>query len=37
MFVRNDVSNVAANSMFPKGFVPIKEWFRITPQPDTKM
>ncbi|GMI38390.1 hypothetical protein TrCOL_g1127 [Triparma columacea] len=36
MFVRNDVSNVAANSMFPKGFVPIKEWFRITPQPDTK-
>lgn len=37
MFVRNDVSTVAANAMFPKGFVPIKEWFRITPQPDTKM
>ena len=36
VFVRNDVSATAAGAMFPKGFVPIKEWFRITPQPDTK-
>ena len=36
VFVRNDISTTAAGSMFPKGFMAIKEWFRITPQPDTK-
>ncbi|GMH91787.1 hypothetical protein TL16_g12154 [Triparma laevis f. inornata] len=36
VFVRNDISATAAGAMFPKGFVAIKEWFRITPQPDTK-
>jgi alkyl hydroperoxide reductase subunit AhpC len=36
VFVRNDISNNAAQTMFPKGYVPIKEWFRITPQPDVK-
>lgn len=36
VFVGNDISGTAAASMFPKGFVAIKEWFRLTPQPDTK-
>ena len=36
VFVRNDVSATQASSMFPKGFVAIREWFRITPQPDIK-
>ena len=36
VFVRNDISANAAGSMFPKGFVVIKDWFRITPQPDLK-
>jgi|TARA_B110000971_G_C20008620_1_gene500486 hypothetical protein len=34
VFVKNEVSANAAGAMFPKGFVAIKEWFRITPQPD---
>ena len=34
VFVRNDVSSSAAESMFPKGFAAIKDWFRLTPQPD---
>jgi hypothetical protein len=36
VFVRNDVSSTAAGAMFTKGFVAIREWFRITPQPDVK-
>jgi len=36
VFVKNDVSANQAIAMFPKGFVEIKEWFRITPQPDVK-
>jgi alkyl hydroperoxide reductase subunit AhpC len=36
VFVVNEVSDMAAQSMFPKGFVAIRDWFRITPQPDTE-
>jgi alkyl hydroperoxide reductase subunit AhpC len=35
-FVNPDISDKRANVMLPKGFVPIRPWFRLTPAPDSK-
>lgn len=36
VFVSPEVSTEAAAAMFPKGFMEIKPWFRLTPQPDVE-
>jgi len=34
VLIPSNISSAAANSIFPKGFLEIKDWFRLTPQPD---
>jgi peroxiredoxin len=36
VFINTDITSDAANMLFPKGFMEIKPWFRLTPQPDTE-
>jgi thioredoxin-dependent peroxiredoxin len=35
-FVNPDIPDKRANAILPKGFVPIRPWFRLTPAPDSK-
>jgi hypothetical protein len=34
VFVNNVVTTKEATNLFPKGFVEIKPWFRLTPYPE---
>jgi hypothetical protein len=36
VFIIPQVPVDAAQSMFPKGFMEIRPWFRLTPQPDVE-
>ena len=36
VFINTDITPDAAQSMFTKGFMEIKSYFRVTPQPDTE-
>ena len=36
VFISQEIASEAAQGMFPKGFMQIKPWFRITPQPDVE-
>ena len=33
VFINNDVEPIRAKSLFPRGFVEIKPWFRLAPSP----
>jgi len=35
-FCQPNLSATMASSMFPKGYIEIRPWFRLTPQPDVK-
>lgn len=37
VFIVPSLSSNAASTVFPKGFVEIRPWFRLTPQPDTEL
>jgi len=34
VFIPVKITSTTANSMYPKGFLEIRNWFRLTPQPD---
>ena len=37
VFINNDVEPIRAKSLFPRGFVEIKPWFRLAPSPQLEI